>query len=374
MQNIRPREYRFEEKSYTEQELILFLENYPIQSVLELQRRLEQVGYFLNSLFTLKVLITERLRTTALMLSGEPGAGKTSLAIALSKAYNVPLYRLECYRGITVEEALYRFNRKLQDIKLELLFRKNPNPSAKEIKETIYDYDCIEFGPLGKAYTDDIDDCFILINEIDKIPPEEGFEAVLLTYIDEYSFLIPELNIKIEATKKRKKPPLIIITSNAGKDNSSAASNFLDEIYVISYPLQRRTTHLFLPVPGPSKLFTILRSRLKTLDNEIIRQIIIYLYRVGASSFSYEKLPIVTKVTRWEKPPGTSEIIDFALALEFLHETYKHHAFPSHKLIPEFIAICIEKIAKTLSDQRSLLSSLTDDIREVYKCKWTPTI
>ena len=42
-----------------------------------------------------------------LLLEGEPGTGKTSMAEAIAEAFKLPLIRLQCYEGIDASQALY---------------------------------------------------------------------------------------------------------------------------------------------------------------------------------------------------------------------------------------------------------------------------
>ena len=350
-----------------------FLAEYPLEEVNKLRKNLGEVGYQCNNILSLKVLLCEQLRSGSMMLSGDPGAGKTSLFNALIKVYNVASYRLDCYKGIGSEQALYKFNDRIQSIRLEALFRNNPNPSPKEIYDVLYDMQNIVYGPLGKAYTDEVDDCFILINEIDKIPPEEGFEALLLTYIDEYSFIIPELNTLIKP--KTKKNPLIVITSNAGSQHGGSA---LEEgggngIKVLSYPLQRRGTHLHLSSPNMARTFNIIQRYCPKLNEKVIRQIVLYVARLGfvrrSNDSSNRDMPIRLSNSKLEKAIGTSEVIDWARGLEWLYTNYKDR-LPDDFLIPEFVALTVERLVKTHSDQNTLTVGLTDDIRQVQESKW----
>lgn len=364
--------YQLKESIYTQRELMSFLADYPLEEVNKLRTDLGDVGYHCNNILSLKVLLCERLRSGSMMLSGDPGAGKTSLFNALIKVYKVPSYRLDCYSGITGEQALYKFNERIQSIRLEALFKNDPNPSAKDIHDVLYDVQNISYGPLGKAYTDDIEDCFILINEIDKIPAEERFEALLLTYIDEYSFIIPELNVLIKPKTKRN--PLIVITSNAGAQHGgSAVEEGGNGIKVLSYPLQRRGTHLHLSSPNMARTFQIVQKYCPKLDKEVIRQIVLYVARLGfvrrSNDSSNRDMPIRLSNSKLEKPIGTSEVIDWARGLEWMYEKYAGR-LPQDFLIPEFVALTVERLVKTQSDQNTLTVGLTDDIRQVQESKW----
>lgn len=364
--------YSVKETIYSLRELMIFLAEFPLPEVSELRIKLAQEKYFCNNVQALKILICENLRTSAMLLSGDAGAGKTSQATALSRVFDVPLYRQECYKGITGDKALYSFNEEIQKIKLDILFKNNPNPSEDELQKVLYSIGNIQWGTLGKAYVDDVEDCFILINEIDKIPPEEGFEALLLTYIDEFRFFIPELNITIQPKTKRN--PLIMITSNAGTQHGgSSMEKAGGGIKVLSYPLQRRGTHFHLSSPNISRTYQIIRNTCPNLTDEVVRHIVLYVARLGffrrSDDSSSRDLPIKMANSRLEKPIGTSEIIDWAKGLQWLYEKYGDR-LPRTQLIPEFVALTVERLAKTESDQNTLITGLTDDIRTIYSSEW----
>jgi MoxR-like ATPase len=46
----------------------------------------------------------------AIFLEGEPGVGKTEIAKVLSRAFDTPLIRLQCYEGLDINQAVYEWN------------------------------------------------------------------------------------------------------------------------------------------------------------------------------------------------------------------------------------------------------------------------
>ena len=55
-----------------------------------------------------------------LLLEGEPGVGKTTAAKTLAAVLDSPLVRLQCYEGLTANEALYDWNYQRQLLSIRL--------------------------------------------------------------------------------------------------------------------------------------------------------------------------------------------------------------------------------------------------------------
>src|SRR5262249_5748596 len=55
-----------------------------------------------------------------LLLEGEPGVGKTTAAKTLAAVLDAPLVRLQCYEGLSANEALYDWNYQRQLLSIRL--------------------------------------------------------------------------------------------------------------------------------------------------------------------------------------------------------------------------------------------------------------
>src|SRR5574340_459955 len=72
----------------------------------QLARALDTTGYLADDGLATAAFLALRLGRP-LFCEGEPGTGKTSLALALAEALGLPLIRLQCHEGIDATQALY---------------------------------------------------------------------------------------------------------------------------------------------------------------------------------------------------------------------------------------------------------------------------
>jgi MoxR-like ATPase len=137
-----------------------------------------------------------------LLLTGEPGTGKTQVAHYLAWYFDVEknFFPLYVRSTTTAEDLLYRFDA------VAYLHAAN-DPENRGVKLDKADF--IDPGPLWKAYEAD-GPSVVLIDEIDKAPRD--FPNDLLNVLDQHEFAVPELNRTIH---RRDLPPVVVITSNS---------------------------------------------------------------------------------------------------------------------------------------------------------------
>jgi len=138
-----------------------------------------------------------------LLLTGEPGTGKTQVAFYLAWYFGIEdhLYPLYVRSTTTAEDLLYRFDA------VAYLHAAN-DPERRGTKITKADF--VEQGPLWRAYEAD-GPSVVLLDEIDKAPRD--FPNDLLNVLDQHTFYVAESDRTV--SRRAGAPPIVVITSNS---------------------------------------------------------------------------------------------------------------------------------------------------------------
>lgn len=138
-----------------------------------------------------------------LLLTGDPGAGKTQVAYHLAWYFGeVPLHRLFVGSQTTAENLLYRF-----DAVAYLHAANDPQRKSEKIDRCEF----VEKGPLWKAYLEQ-GASVVLIDEIDKA--SRDFPNDLLNVLDQHEFVVVETGEEVRR-QDGAPPPLLVLTSNS---------------------------------------------------------------------------------------------------------------------------------------------------------------
>ncbi len=212
-----------------------------------------------------------------LFVEGQPGVGKTELALVLARALDRELVRLQCYEGLDAATALYEWNypKQLLRIKLEEV-RKD---CAPDLDPVIFSEPYLLERPLLKAIRSERAPV-LLIDELDRA--DEEFEAFLLEILADFQISIPELG-----TLKAKERPVVVVTSNRTREINDA--------------LKRRCLYHWIDFPDFDKELAVLKARLPEIENQLAGQVVAFLQRL-------REMDLV-------KHPGLSETLDWARAL-----------------------------------------------------------
>lgn len=205
-----------------------------------------------------------------LLLKGEPGTGKTLLAVDLAKQLGAPLIRWQVKSTTKAVEGLYHYDtvKRLHDSRF----------GGADVSD-IARY--IELGPLGRAFEAE-QRTVVLIDEIDKADLE--FPNDLLHEIDAMSFTIPETGRVVTARQR----PIVVITSNNEKELPDA---FL-----------RRCVFHWIAFPERELMARIVGVHHGDIEDQLLAGALEAFYRLR-------------RVEGLRKPPSTSELIDWIAAL-----------------------------------------------------------
>ncbi|HYN22731.1 MAG TPA: MoxR family ATPase [Thermoanaerobaculia bacterium] len=138
-----------------------------------------------------------------LLLTGEPGTGKTQVAHYLAWYFDLEgsFFPLYVRSNTTAEDLIYRF-----DAVAYLHAANDPGRRGKPVERSEF----IQKGPLWKAYETG-GPTVVLIDEIDKAPRD--FPNDLLNVLDQHTFEVPEIGSAV--SRGTALPPVVVITSNS---------------------------------------------------------------------------------------------------------------------------------------------------------------
>jgi MoxR-like ATPase len=244
-----------------------------------------------------------------LLVTGEPGTGKTQLGFAIAKAIGAPIHKFETKSTSTARDLFYTFD-------ALSAFRQREQTDSRHF---------VRYQALGRAIVEAFPAqnpriaallppsgadfqhkgprrAVVLIDEIDKAPRD--FPNDLLNEIDRLYFRVPELqNIgspgadEGEAGIEDRYRPIIILTSNSEKG--------------LPDPFLRRCVYFHIPFPDKEAMIKIVAARLPGIgaNSPFLADALDLFYKLRHGDSAAVKL---------EKDPSTAELLNWLQALTHL--------------------------------------------------------
>ena len=247
-------------------------------SIAGICEQLKQNRYITDQSLATVVYLSYHLHKP-IFLEGEPGVGKTEVALVLAELLATKLIRLQCYEGLDAGSALYEWNYPKQLLRIKM--DEQCSQSPEEIGQVIYTEPYLIKRPLLEAIMSAQGNTpVLLIDELDRA--DEEFEAFLLEVLSDFQVSIPEIGT-LKATHK----PMVVITSNRTREIHDA--------------LKRRCLFHWIDYPDLDKELKIIQARLPDIGEPLAHQVAIFMQNIRRQDLL--------------KKPGISETLDWAEAL-----------------------------------------------------------
>ncbi len=201
-----------------------------------------------------------------ILVKGEPGTGKTQLAIEVARSLGKPLHEWHIKSTTKAQQGLYEY---------DAVARLRDSQLGDDRVHDIANY--IVRGKIWEAFESE-EQPVLLIDEIDKADIE--FPNDLLRELDRMEFYVYETRRLVEARHR----PIIVITSNNEKELPDA---FL-----------RRCFFHYIKFPDPDTMAEIVDVHFPNLKKDLLAEALNAFYKVR-------------DVRGLKKKPSTSELLDW---------------------------------------------------------------
>jgi MoxR-like ATPase len=276
-----------------------------------------------------------------LLLTGEPGTGKTHLAYHVAWQFDLPVLKFETKSDHKAQDLFYLYDALRHFHAVQVAQARNQDtPKATDyleytaLGEAIIRANELEkvkkFLPSSFNHPGKPQRSVVLIDEIDKAPRD--FPNDILNEVEHNHFRMPELGIdeKIGVADEHKRfKPILILTSNSEKHLPAA---FL-----------RRCVYYNIPFPGKDMLFKIVEKRLgQTTKN---------------SSELADALNLFSDLrNQLREKPATAKLLNWLMTL---HQMFKGHNRAEYRY-PDDLSRTLS-ILVTNDDDQKMAKDIFDD-------------
>lgn len=232
----------------------------------------------------LKALSKALRRSTALLLEGIRGSGKTALGEAIGEAFNLMVFYLQCDDGIAKADILGEWDRTSQNQYVTQQLQAGRRLS--EAQGSAWTRDFFEPGEVLEAFIEASRSLFppvLIIDEIDKLPRRvanyllqvlaRGYASIPRLKPDSRIGVLPE---KFEGGTHKSHLPIVILTSNDMFDG-------------VDTTIRSRCRYAYITYPTPAEEALILHTRVPQASFELLLQTVKMMHAVRGKGEIVEK-------------------------------------------------------------------------------------
>jgi len=234
-----------------------------------LQRNLIENHYIPDKSTVTTLFLAFKLMKPVLV-EGPPGVGKTELSKAVSRAFDMDFFRVQCYEGITFEQIVGEWNYQKQLLHLEM-------SRIKEVDQDIFNEEFFIKRPLLQGFMNK-NPSIILIDEIDKA--DEEVESFLLQALGEGQITVNDLG-----TFTLQNDLMVIMTSNSQR-------SLLDET-------KDRCLFLYIDYPSFEREVEIVKSMVPDASPALVESVVSMIHKLR--EINLLKKPSIRATVDWVK-------------------------------------------------------------------------
>jgi MoxR-like ATPase len=240
-----------------------------------LEKKLNENNYIPDSSTVTTIFLAFKLKKPVLV-EGPPGVGKTELSKAVSRAFDMDFFRVQCYEGITFEQIVGEWNYQKQLLHLEM-------SRIKELDKDIFNEEFFIKRPLLQGFMNK-KPSVLLIDEIDKA--DEEVESFLLQALGEGQITVNDLG-----TFNLQNDLMVIMTSNSQR-------SLLDET-------KDRCLFLYIDYPSFEREVEIVKSSVPSASQAMVESVVRMIHKLREMNLL--KKPSIRATVDWVKTLLTFE-------------------------------------------------------------------
>ena len=241
-----------------------------------LKTKLIQNQYIPDNSTVTTIFLAFKLKKPVLV-EGPPGVGKTELSKAVSRAFGMDFFRVQCYEGITFEQIVGEWNYQKQLLHLEM-------SRIKEVDQDIFNEEFFIKRPLLQGFMNK-NPSIILIDEIDKA--DEEVESFLLQALGEGQITVNDLG-----TFELQNDLMVIMTSNSQR-------SLLDET-------KDRCLFLYIDYPSFEREVEIVKSTVPNASSALVESVVKMIHNLR--DMNLLKKPSIRATVDWVRTLITFDV------------------------------------------------------------------